>query len=172
MDLANQLIISKTNVIETKEKKFCNKYDIKDLPLTLEDYKLVLNFEVKTIYEKEVDVILGSTWLETMSSLILNLEKKFLMFSYKKKKIKLHDVSVHSDSISMSKYLDKISKILLLDKEQSILKIQKECDNIVIDKDAEICRLKIHNQSLITHINKIQSDKKTVEDKLEQLINK
>jgi hypothetical protein len=48
----------------------------------------------------------------------------------------------------------------------------KECDKIVIDKDAKICRLKIHNQSLVTQIKKIKSDKKTVEDKLEQLINK
>jgi hypothetical protein len=39
-------------------------------------------------------------------------------------------------------------------------------------KDEEICRLKIHNQSLLTHIKKIKSDKKTIEDKLEQLIDK
>ena len=83
--MANQLIIPKTSIIETKDL-FGNKYDIKDLSLTLEDYKFVSNFEVTTIYEKEVDIILGSTWLETLGSLILNLEKKFLMFSYKKKK--------------------------------------------------------------------------------------
>jgi hypothetical protein len=41
MDLANQLIIPKTNAIETKVFFFCNKYDINDLSLTLEDYKLV-----------------------------------------------------------------------------------------------------------------------------------
>jgi hypothetical protein len=172
MDLANQLIIPKTNVIETKDFFFCNKYNIKDLPLTLEDYKLVSNFEVTTIYEKEVDIILNSTWLEMLGSLILNLEKNFLMYSYKKKKVKLHDVLVKSDSISTSKDLDQISKILLSDKQQSILEIQKECEKIVIDKDAEICRLKIHNQSLLTQIKKIKSDKKTVEDKLEQPINK
>ena len=57
--------------------------------MTLEDYKLVSNFEVTTIYEKEVDIILDSTWLETLGSLILNLEKKNLMFSYKKKKNKI-----------------------------------------------------------------------------------
>ena len=32
--------------------------------------------------------------------------------------------------------------------------------------------MKIHNQSLLTQIKKIKSDKKTIEDKLEQLINK
>jgi hypothetical protein len=171
MDLANQLIIPRTSVIETKDF-LGNKYDIKDLPLTLKDYKLVSNFKGTTIYEKEVDIILVSTWLETLGSLILNLEKKFLMFSYKKKKIKLHDVLVKSDSISTSKDLDQISKIVLSDKQHSILEIQKECDKIVIDKDSEICRLKIHNQSSLTQIKKIKSDKKTIEDKLEQLINK
>jgi hypothetical protein len=40
------------------------------------------------------------------------------------------------------------------------------------EKDEENCRLKAHNQSLLTQIKKIKSDKKTVQDKLEQLINK
>ena len=48
MDLVNQLIIPKTNVIETKDFFFGTKYDIKDLPLTLKDYKIVSNFEVTT----------------------------------------------------------------------------------------------------------------------------
>jgi hypothetical protein len=171
IDLANQLIIPKTSVIETKDL-FGNKYDIKDLSLTLEDYKLVSNFEVTTIYEKEVDIILGSTWLETLGSLILNFEKKFLMFSYKKKKITLHDVSVKSDSISTSKDLDQISKMLLSDKQQSILEIQKECDKIIIDKDAEICRLKNHNQSLVTQIKKLKNEKKSQKERLEQFYSK
>jgi hypothetical protein len=49
IDLANSLIIPKTSVIETKDF-FGNKYDIKDLSLTLKDYKRVSNFEVTTIY--------------------------------------------------------------------------------------------------------------------------
>jgi hypothetical protein len=61
-----------------------------------------------------------------LGSLILNLEKKKLMFSYKKKKIKLHDVSIKSDSIYMVKDIDQISKILFPDKQQLILEIQKE----------------------------------------------
>jgi hypothetical protein len=93
--------------------------------LTLEDYKLVLNFEVTTIYEKEVDIILGLNWSEMLGSLILNLEKKFLMFSYKKEKIKLHDISVKSDSISTSKYLDQISKILLSKNKNQYLRSKK-----------------------------------------------
>jgi hypothetical protein len=42
MDLVNQLIIPKTNVIKTKDF-FFNKYDIKYFPLTLRDYKLISN---------------------------------------------------------------------------------------------------------------------------------
>jgi hypothetical protein len=167
VDLANQLIIPKTSVIETKGL-FGNKYEIKDLQLTLEDYKLVSKFKVTTIYQKEIDIILGSTWLETLGSLILNFEKKFLMFSYKKKKITLHDVSMKSDSVSTSKDLDQISKMILRDNQQSILEIQKDFDKIVIDKDAKICRLKNHNQSLVAQIKKLKNEKKSQKEKLEQ----
>jgi len=72
------------------------------------------------------------------------------MFSYKKKKITLHDVSMKSDSVSISKDLDQISKMILRDNQQSILEIQKDFDKIVIDKDAEIYCLKVHNQNLLT----------------------
>jgi hypothetical protein len=116
--------------------------------------------------------MLGSTWLETLGSLLLNFEKMFLLFSYKKKKITLHDISVKSDSVSTSKDLDRISKMLLSDKQQSILEIQKECDKIIIDKDAEICRLKNHNQSLVTQIKKLKNEKKSQKERLEQFYSK
>jgi hypothetical protein len=50
---------------------------------------------------------------------------------------------------------------------------EKEDKNKVdkVDKE-ENSRLKIHNQNLLAQIKKIKSDKKTIQDKLEQLINK
>jgi hypothetical protein len=39
------------------------------------------------------------------------------------------------------------------------------------DKEENSC-LKLHNQSLLTHIKKLKSDKKSLKNKLEQLINK
>jgi hypothetical protein len=170
IDLANQLIIPKTSVIETKDL-FGNKYDIKDLPLTLEDYKLVSNFEVTTIYEKEVDIVLGSTWLETLGSLILNFEKKFLMFSYKKKKITLHDVSMNSDSVSTSKILIRSPKCYFRINNSQYLR-SKKSDKFIIDKDAEISRLKNHNQSLVTLIKKLKNEKKSQKERLEQFYSK
>jgi hypothetical protein len=61
------------------------------------------------------------------------------------------------------------------DKKHRDQKLEQANHNLIkklSKKDEENCRLKIHNQSLITQIKKIKSDKKTVEDKLEQLINK
>jgi hypothetical protein len=45
-----------------------------------------------------IDIILGSTWMETLGTFILNMKKKFLTFSYKKKKITLQDFTMKSCS--------------------------------------------------------------------------
>jgi hypothetical protein len=60
----------------------------------------------------------------------------------------------------------------LKDQNQKLEQANQNLIKKLSEKDEENCRLKIHNQSLLTQIKKIKSDKKTVEDKLEQLINK
>jgi hypothetical protein len=51
--------------------------------------------------------------METLRNFILNM-KKFFTFSYKKKKTKLHDVTLESDSVT-SEDLKDISKVILQD---------------------------------------------------------
>jgi len=61
------------------------------------------------------------------------------------------------------------------DKKHRDQKLEKANHHLIkklSEKDEENCLLKIHNQSLITQIKKIKSDQKTIEDKLEHLINK
>jgi hypothetical protein len=60
----------------------------------------------------------------------------------------------------------------LKDQNQKLEQANQNLIKKLSEKDEENCRLKIHNQSLLTQIKKIKSDKKMVEDKLEQLINK
>jgi regulator of replication initiation timing len=62
--------------------------------------------------------------------------------------------------------------MLLSDKQQSILGIQKECDKIIQDEDAQICRLKNHNQSLVTQNNKLKNENKSQKERLEQFYSK
>jgi hypothetical protein len=76
------------------------------LQVTIDDYEYISKFNVTTMYQKEVDIILGSTWLEKLGTFILNMEKKFLMFSYKEKKMTFQDITMKSDSVApSSKYL-------------------------------------------------------------------
>jgi hypothetical protein len=57
-----------------------------------------------------------------------------------------------------------------------MLKIEEseKDDKNKVDKsdNKENLRLKVHNQSLLTQIKKLKSDKKSLQNKLEQLINK
>jgi hypothetical protein len=84
--LANQLLIPEPSIIK-KTITFCKKqYEIRDLQLTIDDYMFISQFNVANNYKKYV--ILGSTWMETLGTFILNMNK-FLTFSYKQKKTML-----------------------------------------------------------------------------------
>jgi hypothetical protein len=62
-----------------------------------------------------------------------------------------------------------LEQIRMLKEEES----EKEDKNKVDKSDKEEnSRLKVHNQSLLTQIKKLKSDKKSLQNKLEQLINK
>jgi hypothetical protein len=87
--------------------------------------------------------------VEALGTFILNTKKKFLTFSYKKKKITLQDSTLESDSVT-SKDLKDISKVILQD-NQKFKKMQKEFDKVIIDKNEEISCLKNHSQNLIAH---------------------
>jgi hypothetical protein len=97
----NQLLILEPSIIKRKtllEKK----YEIKDLQVTIDGYKFISKFNVTPMFDKDIDIILGSTWLETLGTFILNMKKKFLTFSYRKKKITLQDITMRSCSVAPS----------------------------------------------------------------------
>jgi hypothetical protein len=96
----NQILIPEPSIIEKKNTFGNEQYEIKDLQLTIDDYKFISQFNVTTMYREGVNIILGSPWIETLGTFILNMKKKFLSFSYKKKKITLQDVTMKSNSIS------------------------------------------------------------------------
>jgi hypothetical protein len=98
VDLANQLMVLEPNIIENDICLSDEKYDIKNLQLSMGDYKFIAQFNVVSIYQDNVDIILGSTWVDTLGTFVFNTNKKFLTFSYKKKKITLHDVTMKSIS--------------------------------------------------------------------------
>ena len=85
-------MIYKRKVKLQKRKK--NIYEINDLLLKNNDYIFIYNFNVTSMFNKYVDIILGSQ-IETLGTFILNLKKKILKFS-NKKKIILLDITINS----------------------------------------------------------------------------
>jgi hypothetical protein len=61
VNLVNQLLIP----IEKKNTFGEKQYAIKELQLTIDDYTFISQFNVTTMYKKYVDIILGSSWMET-----------------------------------------------------------------------------------------------------------
>jgi predicted nucleic acid-binding Zn-ribbon protein len=162
--LANQLMVFESNIIENDMCLSNEKYDIKNLQLSMSDYKFIAQFNVVSIYGDNVDIILGSTWVDTLGTFIFNTRRKFLTFSYKKKKFTLQDATMKSISEApSSEDLKDISEVILPDNQKSIQKLQdrqEECDKIIIEKDEEICRLRNHNQKLLAKIMKSKEKKR------------
>jgi hypothetical protein len=64
----------------------------KDLKFSMDKYVLHSYFYAMDM--DEVDIVLGYPWIESMGTININVQKKFLNFWYKKKKITLQDVSL------------------------------------------------------------------------------
>jgi hypothetical protein len=171
VDLANQLMVLEPNIIENDTCLSDEKYEINNLQLSIGDYKFIGQFNVVSMYQDSVDIILGSTWVHILGTFVFNTRRKFFTFSYKKKKITLQDVTMKSISEApSSEDLKDISEVILQDNQKSIQKLQdrqKECDKIIIEKDEEISHLRNYNQKLLAKIMKFK-EKKRCSQKLEQ----
>jgi hypothetical protein len=77
------------------------QYETTYLQLNIGDYTFVSQFTVVSLWSNEVDILLGSPWMETLGSFILNTKNKFLTFSYKKKKITLQDIKLDLDPVML-----------------------------------------------------------------------
>jgi chromosome segregation ATPase len=87
-----------------------------------------------------------------------------------KKKFKKHLSEQEEENVCLKNRNQRLlEQIRMLKEEES----EKEDKNNVDKSDKEEnSRLKVHNQSLLTQITKLKSDKKSLQNKLEQLINK
>ena len=69
---------------------FYEKYELKNLQLSIDDYKVLTQFSIVSLVSLEqdkVDIILGSAWLDTLGTFMFKTQKNFLTFPYKKKKV-------------------------------------------------------------------------------------
>ena len=108
---ANQLVIPESNIVEKNTLgEYDKQYDISKLHLNIGDYTFTSKFTVKTLHfydsDLDSDIVLGLPWMETLGSFILNTKKRFLTFSYKKKKIMLQDFTLEPNSVTLEDILD------------------------------------------------------------------
>jgi hypothetical protein len=103
-------MVLEPNIIENDTCLSDEKFEINNLQPSIGDYKFIGQFNVVSMYQDSVDIILGSTWVDILGTFIFNTRINFLTFSYKKKKITLHDVTMKSISeVPSSEYLKDIS---------------------------------------------------------------
>jgi hypothetical protein len=88
--LVNRLQVSAKNIQSTQVAGENVKL-FKDLKLNMDKYVLHSDFDALDMDDE--DIVLGYPWIESVGTININVQKKFLKLWYKKKKIKLQDVS-------------------------------------------------------------------------------
>jgi hypothetical protein len=148
IELANQLLIPETNIIRKEDYSL-----IKELQVTIDEYEHISQFYVTTMYQEEVDIIIGLPWFKSLGTFILNMEKKFVTFPYKEKMITLQETTSEPDSVTPEDFND-ILEVIVQENKKAMQRMQKEFDEVIKDKIEEISRLKEHGKKLLTQIKK------------------
>ena len=74
-----------------------DKYELKNLQLYVDDYKVLTQFSIVLVVSLEqdkADIILGPAWLDTLGTFMFNTRKMFLTFPYKRKKVTIQYVTM------------------------------------------------------------------------------
>jgi hypothetical protein len=83
------------------------------------------------MFQEETDIILELPWFKKLGTFILNMEKKFVTFSYKKKMMTFQDTAMRPNSIIPStKDFKDISKVILQENQKTISNMQKEFNKL------------------------------------------
>ena len=91
VQLVNKLQVPIKNIHSTHVEGE-NVKIFKDLKVRMDKYVLHSYFYVMDM--DEVDIVLGYPWIESMGTIGINVQKKFLKLWYKKNKITFQDVSL------------------------------------------------------------------------------
>ena len=129
------------------------------LQLNVGEYMVTSKFIVSSLWSFDGDIILGLPWIKTLGTFILNAEKKFLTFSYNRKRITFQDITMKSEiEPPTSEEFQDISNMISQGNQKSEQMKQEEVEKIVTSKDEEITRLKNHSQDLIAQIKKLKDE--------------
>ena len=101
VELENQLMLSESNVIDNNTILSDEKYELKNIQPYVDDYKVLTQFSIVSVVsleQEKVDIILGSSCLDTLGTFMFNTRETFLTVPYKKKKVTFQDVTMKSSS--------------------------------------------------------------------------
>jgi hypothetical protein len=107
IQLVNRLQIPAKNIQNTQVEGENVKY-FKDLKLSMDKYLLHSYFYAMDMDGE--DIVLGYPWIESVGTININMQKKFLKLWYKKKKIRLQDVSLSKKDGPMEASKEVIAK--------------------------------------------------------------
>jgi hypothetical protein len=71
------------------------------------------------MYQEEVDIVIGLPWFKSLSTFILNLEKKNVAVPYKEKMITLQDTTLELDSVTPQDFNNILGLILQVNKKSN-----------------------------------------------------
>lgn len=92
VNLAKKLQVPTKN-IENIQVDDENVQMYKDLKISMDKYVLHSDFYASDM--DNINVVLGYPWMESVGTININVQKKFLKLWYKKKKITLQDISIN-----------------------------------------------------------------------------
>jgi hypothetical protein len=132
IDLANQLLISEPDIIEKDDY-----FRIKELQVTIDEYEYTSQFYVTTMYQEEVDIVIGLPWFKSLGTFMLNMEKKFVTFPYKEKMITLQDTTSAPDFVTPEDF-NNISEVILQENQKVMQGTRKEFDEVIKKKTKKL----------------------------------
>jgi len=98
----------------------------KDLKLSMDKYVLHGDFCASEM--DNMDVVLGYPWMESVGTININVQKKFLKLWYKKKKITLQDISIHKQVEHMEAEAEDVQETDILDDEPLMINTQTQTE--------------------------------------------
>ena len=98
----------------------------KDLKLFMDKYVFHGDFYASNM--DNLDVVLGYPWMESVGTININVQKKFLKLWYKKNKITLQDISMNKQVESMEVDAEDVTGTDILDDEQLMVDNQTQTE--------------------------------------------
>jgi hypothetical protein len=163
INLANQLLIPESNIIEKEDIFRKKQYEIKELQVTIDDYEYISQFNVTQDTTMKSDSIIPSSKdLKDLSKVILQ-ENQWSISKMQKE----FDEVITDKNEEISRLKDHSKKLLTQikkskDRKQCIQKLEQENQDLeknLSEKNEENSHLKNLNQGLLEQIRKLKEEK-------------